>query len=220
MTDHEMQHYYNLRAPEYEQIYYRDNPDRANELAREAACLLKLANSKQIVELACGTGYWTSVMSDSAAEITASDISYEMLDEARRKNYGCPTRFVKADIYNSIFRLPRADVVVLGFWFSHHPRHQFDLLFDQLESCVRKDGRIWLMDNNPPAEGPENVSVRTDEFGNNYKTRRLDDGREFTIMKNYFSEPELRAIFESRYEIERLYFGEYYWTVALKLPQK
>ena len=72
-----------------------------------------------------------------------------------------------------------------------------------------------MIDNNPPAEGPTQDSSYLDENGNNFKKRFLSDGREFTIIKNYFSESELREIYGQQFKIERLTFGRHYWAVAL-----
>lgn len=47
MTDYDktMSRYYNSRAPEYEQIYFRDVPDRRREIDIEAARLEAWFNS-------------------------------------------------------------------------------------------------------------------------------------------------------------------------------
>ena len=50
-----------------------------------------------------------------------------------------------------------------------------------------------MIDNNPSAEGGS-VEPQLDEHGNNYKERRLSDGRSFVILKNYFEADELSAI--------------------------
>ncbi len=207
--------YYKQRAPEYEQIYYRDIPIKRRELADEATRLKQLATDKSILDLACGTGYWTKVISQTAASLIASDISAEMIIEARKKNYLCQPDFVLADLY----RLPFADggfqLVTLGFWFSHEPKQNYHAFFDMLKPLLRENGAIWMIDNNPPAEGPHLQSVGTDEFGNNYKQRFLDSGQEFAILKNYFSENQLRTVFEPHFEIKSLVFNQCYWSVVL-----
>jgi len=208
--------YYRLRAPEYEQIYYRDIPEKRRELADEATRLGHLVKGKSVLDLVCGTGYWTKVMAESATMVVATDISREMIAEARQKDYAQPVYFVLADLYRLPFANGTFDVVTLGFWFSHEPVQNYGPFLDELKSLAGEKGLIWMIDNNPPAEGPKYKSVGTDEFGNNYRQRYLDSGEEFAILKNYFAEDQLREIFSPQFEIESLIFNECYWSVVLK----
>lgn len=208
--------YYALRAPEYEQIYYRDIPAKRKELAEEAERVKKLVAGKSVLDLACGTGYWTAVISRTAQSVVASDISAEMIAEARRKKYVRQPDFVRADLYGPPFKGDTFDILTLGFWFSHEPRQNYAEFFPMLKTLVRREGLIWMIDNNPPAEGPRYRSVGTDDHGNNYRQRFLDSGEEFAILKNYFTSEELRKIFSPDFEIVSLIFNECYWSVVLK----
>ena len=98
MNDSELMRYYRARAPEYEQAYYRDVPERRRELREEAERLAHLVTGRSALDLACGTGYWAEVMARTAAGITAVDVSAEMLREARKKRYASPVQFVQADL--------------------------------------------------------------------------------------------------------------------------
>ncbi|MCP4684108.1 MAG: class I SAM-dependent methyltransferase [bacterium] len=216
MPDHDMEKYYRARAPEYEQIYYRDVPERRRELTDEASRLEELVTGRSVLELACGTGYWTQIVSRSAASITASDLSVEMLAEAEKKAYGIPVDFVPADMFEHNFGQQKFDVVALGFWFSHQPRQKFDRLFEVLKTPLKKGGLIWMIDNNPPAEGPTIETAGLDEFGNNYKRRFLDSGEQYTILKNYFSKTELEAALSPFLAVKSLIHNKYYWSVVLK----
>jgi len=217
MTDRETEEYYRKRAETYEEIYYRDQPDRRKEIDDEVIRVRELARDKSILELACGTGYWTKVMSETAREITSSDVSDEMLSIAKRKPAVAPVTFVQADMFNHVWPEVNFQVVAVGFWFSHQPRQEYDRFFDLISRPLVKDGSIWLIDNNPPAEGAGHELVRIDEFGNAYKRRYLKDGISYTILKNYFSETELRELFSPRFAIKRLTYGVYYWSMELGL---
>ena len=215
MCRNELEDYYRVRAPEYEQVYYRDNPERRRELDDEAARLRQLVSGKSVLELACGTGFWTEVMSATAGSLTATDISREMLEQAQKKRYEIPVSFVRADMFGQSFGVNRYDVIALGFWFSHQPRQEHLRLFEILTAPLKESGLIWMIDNNPPAEGPRVQLVRTDEHGNCFRRRFLDNGEGYVIMKNYFSRSELETCLGDAFEIRSLEHKPYYWSVVL-----
>lgn len=208
--------YYSKRASEYEQIYYRDIPERQQEIADIERYLENLVTGKSILELACGTGYWTACMSKSAKCIISSDYSAEMISEAKKKTYICPTQFVQADMYSMPIPPHSVDMAIFGFWFSHEPKQKYEQFFKLIKSFVKKDGQIWLLDNNSPAEGDEYKSTGIDEYGNNYKQRFLNNGEEYSVLKNYFDEKLLIEIFEAEFEIKELIYKKYYWHILLK----
>jgi ubiquinone/menaquinone biosynthesis C-methylase UbiE len=217
MIEGRQEEYYQERAPIYEQIYYRDHPGRQSELAAERERLAALAQSARVLELACGTGYWTEVMSRTAESIVASDFAEEMIVEAKRKEFRCPVEFVRADMFTGDFGRAAFDLVALGFWFSHQARQGYDVFFDAVTRPLVPNGRIWMVDNNPSAEGGIHKSLRVDEHGNHFQMRALPDGREYEILKNYFSGSDLEQIFAPRFEIDSLVFGDFYWSVVLRL---
>jgi len=216
MTDKDTINYYRERATEYEQIYYRDNPERRQEIADEVARLQKLVAGKKVLELACGTGYWTAAMAETASHVTALDIWPEMIAEAKKKPHKGPVEFVAVDMFTYPIPEKAFDVVAVGFWFSHQPRQEYERFFDLISRPLRDGGQIWLIENNPPAEGGKGHElVRKDEFGNSYKRRNLENGTSYVILKNYFDEPELRALFSPRFQIRQVVYKTYYWSVVM-----
>ncbi|MEW5993988.1 MAG: class I SAM-dependent methyltransferase [Candidatus Zixiibacteriota bacterium] len=215
MADSNLAAYYRARAPEYEQVYYRDNPDRRRELADEARLLRDIVRGKEVLDLACGSGYWAEVMSETARLIVGVDLAREMLSEACRKRYRSPVQFVVGDLYRPPVKPEAFDIITLGFWFSHEPKQAYDRFLNQLRRLSRPGGQIWMIDNNLPAEGADREIVRTDEFGNTYKRRRLNNGQQYVILKNYFSEDQLREIFGGCFTINRVIYGQYYWSLLL-----
>lgn len=215
MRDRETINYYRARAPEYEQIYYRDVPERRGEIDEESKRLQELAMGRDVLDLACGTGYWTQILSQTARSVTAVDISIEMLQQARKKIYHAPIEFLQGDLNKPLFQAACFDLVTLGFWFSHQPKQEYGRFFKNISQPLKDGGPIWLIDNNPPAEGPRLESVRIDQHGNNFKRRYLGNGEKYVILKNYFSEGQLRAIFAPHFTIRRLLYKRYYWSILL-----
>lgn len=215
MSDSELVEYYRRRAPEYEQIYNRDHAGRRTELAAEAQRLRELAQGKAVLDLACGSGWWLPHMTE-AGSIVAADISMEMLIEAGTKELHCPVGFVQADLYDPPFASATFDLVTVGFWLSHHPRQDYNGLFEAISEPLAPDGQIWLIDNNPPAEGMTRQTISHDEYGNRFARRYLDDGRSFVILKNYFSRDDLAEILQPFFVLTHLVYGEYYWSAVCK----
>jgi len=215
MTDRDLIEYYRSRAREYENIYYRDIPRRRKEIDDEVLYLRELVRGKSVLDLACGSGYWAEIMAQAASFILAIDISMEMIDQARRKQYESEVAFALGDIE----KIPAAgnafDIVALGFWFSHQPRQHYRQFFSELLRLRKKNGLIWMIDNNPSTENPPQDLVRTDSHGNTYKRRILESGEQHVILKNYFTESQLRQTFAPHFTIRRFIYNYYYWSVVL-----
>src|SRR5690242_9167349 len=77
--------YYSQRAAEYEEIYHRSDPARQTELAELQRNLKEITRGKRVLELACGTGYWTQAIAGETLKLTAIDASAQMLEFARAK---------------------------------------------------------------------------------------------------------------------------------------
>ena len=214
--DKSITEYYRARAGEYEQIYYRKVPERRQEIKDHCSYLEKIAKNKAVLDLACGTGYWTKISGNTAKEVVASDIVIEMINQAKLKECVSPVDFVISDLHQPPFAPKSFDLITLGFWLSHEPKQNYDQLFDSISSPLREDGLIWMIDNNPPAEGPRSDSVGSDEHGNNLKTRRLEYGNEFVIIKNYFSQEQLTQILSQKFVIRDLIHQPYYWSALVE----
>ena len=74
--------YYAQRAAEYEKIYHK--PERQADLARMRNDIPALFKGARVLEIACGTGYWTPLIAAQAEAVTAIDFNEETLAIARR----------------------------------------------------------------------------------------------------------------------------------------
>ena len=99
MTD-EMVRYYARRAQEYDRVYTmpRWQPDLAILHERIPA----LCAGRRVLEVACGTGYWTERVGRTAASVEACDTNDETLAIARaRPGMSARVRLVRRDAYAS-----------------------------------------------------------------------------------------------------------------------
>jgi ubiquinone/menaquinone biosynthesis C-methylase UbiE len=148
-----------------------------------------------VLELACGTGLWTVELAHHAAGIIAVDASPEVLDiksarlqEARPE---IPVRYVRADLFN--WRPDDAyDVVFFGFWLSHVPPGRFAAFWDLVRSALRPGGRASFVDSLGP-EAPAEKRRLGWTTEDHTMLRRLNDGREFRIVKTFYDPVELEA---------------------------
>jgi SAM-dependent methyltransferase len=104
----EQMRYYEARAAEYEDLWFRRDPhDRGQAFNenwfRETAIIEAAADafdaSGRVLELACGTGLWTRRLAPRATQLVAVDSSPAMI-ELNSGRYGTPTvTYVQADLF-------------------------------------------------------------------------------------------------------------------------
>ncbi|HTD65456.1 MAG TPA: methyltransferase domain-containing protein [Candidatus Limnocylindria bacterium] len=76
--------YYAQRAPEYDRIYQK--PERQVDLATLREFVAQTFAERSVLEVACGTGYWTQCIAATARSVVATDINDEVLAIAHAKN--------------------------------------------------------------------------------------------------------------------------------------
>src|SRR6266545_1931517 len=108
--------YYARRAGEYEKIFGK--PERQSDLASLRTLLPGLFAGRDALEIACGTGYWTPLISGSARAVLATDINEEVLEIARHKNHPKHNvEFKIADAYTLANVSGRYSAGFAGFWW-------------------------------------------------------------------------------------------------------
>lgn len=211
-----MEKYYRRVAEEYEGIYYRKDPVLQEEIRNIAEKLKETFKDRRVLELACGTGYWTQILSKVAQSIVATDILQEMLKIAKRKNYKCTMSFLKEDAYSLPFDKDSFDGGLANFWFSHVPKQRINLFLEEFHRVLQNGSEVFLADNvYVPGIGGRLISKPRDK--NTYKLRSLKNGTEHLVLKNYFSSQELVNIFgkyTKEFATDNISYGSYYWYVV------
>jgi demethylmenaquinone methyltransferase/2-methoxy-6-polyprenyl-1,4-benzoquinol methylase len=207
--------YYAKRAAEYERVY--DRPERQADLAALRERIGRLFAGRRVLELACGTGYWTQVIAGAARHVVALDINDETLDVARRKPLprGNVT-FSIGDAYAPP-ALPECDGLFAGFWWSHVPRSRLDGFLERASRTVAPGSLVAFLDNRF-VEGSSTPRSRTDADGNTYQVRTVDDGSTHEVLKNFPSEDELLGSAARFGTGARLELLEHYWLLAWRTP--
>lgn len=184
-----MQSYYAARAAEYDRVYLK--PERQADLQQLQQWVPACFRGARVLEVACGTGYWTQFIAPVAAEIVALDSSPETMAIARRRVPGENVRFMVGDAY----RLPNEhglfDAAFAGFWFSHVPKQRRSEFLAGLGNVLAPGATVVLLDN-LFVPGSSTPVAEQDAEGNTYQMRQLADGSSHRVLKNFPSEEELR----------------------------
>jgi demethylmenaquinone methyltransferase/2-methoxy-6-polyprenyl-1,4-benzoquinol methylase len=206
--------YYARRAAEYERIYAK--PERQADLAAMRARVASLFAGRRVLEIACGTGYWTHVMSAAATSITALDAADETLEIARSKRYpDGKVEFRCGDAY-SLPEFGRThDAAFAGFWWSHVPLARLDEFLDGLVRALAPGSVVAFLDNRY-VEGNSTPISRRDAEGNTYQQRTLDDGSSHEVLKNFPTPEELRGKAASRGDEVSVEEFQYYWVLSFR----
>ena len=207
-----MAEYYARRAGEFELVYQK--PEREAELLKLRQLVEQSFADKRVLEVASGTGYWTSILARSAASVLAVDINEEVLEIARSKQLdSSKVQFRIGDVYElDPGTLGAFDAAFIGFWWSHVPKERLTHFLSRLQSCLDPGAFVMSIDNSFHASSSTPIS-RSDDFGNHYQLRTLQDGSCFEVIKNFPSESELRASVEPIACNVEVMFMQYYWVM-------
>lgn len=215
--DHSLREYYNHRADSYEEVYKK--PERQNDILLLQAELVERLKDQVVLEVACGTGYWTQFFSRTASQVTATDQSKETLEIARSKAYSRQNvNFKIADAYLLESVTGKFTAGFAGFWWSHIPKNRIQPFLTQFHSKLEKGSKVLITDNQY-VEGSNHPITNVDHEGNTYQTRLLPDGSRHKVLKNFPSHDEiLHSISPFSTQIEIKYL-RYYWILEYRLDQ-
>jgi SAM-dependent methyltransferase len=208
-----LRQYYDRRAAEYEEIYVPRDVDHGRELGVLARALRESLSGRRVLEVACGTGYWTGALSHAAREVVAIDASLPMLAEAREKGFPPHVRFLHGDAYDLASAGEGFDGALAMFWLSHVPRRRLGDFLGALHARLVPGARVFFGDN-VYIPGLGGQFSGPDENGDTFKLRALADGSRHRVVKNYFTEDQLRELFAPRADELVLWRARYFWSAT------
>jgi demethylmenaquinone methyltransferase/2-methoxy-6-polyprenyl-1,4-benzoquinol methylase len=190
--------YYRARSNEYDEWFFRQGRyNRGPELNQlwfnEIEALRREVDSfkpaDDILELACGTGIWTQFLLRYSDRITAVDASPEVIAVNKERTKSPKVRYIEADLFNW---QPdnKYDVVFFAFWLSHVPPERFASFWRSVEKALKPQGRVFFIDS----RFEQTSTAKNHVLENHQDTvikRRLNDGREFNIVKVFYETKEL-----------------------------
>ena len=207
----DMAAYYARRAKEYERVYAK--PERRDDLIRLRASVGMAFKRHHVLELACGTGYWTEVIAPVAAAVTACDLSPEVLEIARGKSWGASrVEFRTADAYALPDFGRRYTAAFAGFWWSHMPKRRVRDFLTAFHAHLTPGAEVVFIDNRYVV-GNSTPIARTDEAGDTFQQRRLDDGSVHEVLKNFPTEKELLQSVAGLAAEAEVIQTDYFWVL-------
>lgn len=200
-----MQDYYHLRAREYDSSMGYDSEEKIRELEPMIRLVENELHGRKVLELACGPGFWTKIVSKSAKSVLATDYNQSTLDEAAAKQF--PNDIVKLqqlDAYQLNSLGEQFDTIFATDWFAHIPRTRISHFLNTALKQLHPTDNLLFVDQLP---GAYSLTQQFDHEGNHLQERKISDGSKFSVIKNFFSNEELIQIFEpfsGELEITRL----------------
>jgi len=207
--------YYTRRASEYDRIY--DKPERQDDLSTLRAMVAEHLAGHHVLEVACGTGYWTEPISRTAVSVIVTDINEEVLERARVRPYRKDNvRFLKTDAFSLAEVHGHFSAAFMGFFWSHIPVNSVKDFLATLHGKLSASALVVVIDN-VYVEGSNTPISRRDWEGNTYQRRTLEDGSIYEVIKNFPGEQELCGQIRGRAVDVRFTALEYYWCLTYRV---
>lgn len=209
--NHDLISYYRQRAAEYEKIY--DKPERQADLLEATTFLQECFAGKSVLEIACGTGYWTERIAATATSVLATDVNASVIDVAKNKTFAHENvAFEVADLYH-IQPAEKYDAVFGGFIWSHILLEDLDEFIRTVRRFLKPGGHLVFMDNRY-VPGSSTQITSTDKNGNTFQTRKLENGDTWQVLKNFPSVDFLENTLRSQSIQVAVKTLEYYWIAV------
>lgn len=207
--------YYRRRASYYERVYHK--PERQQDLRAMEAWLPGVFKGRRVLEVACGTGWWTQFGALEASSWLATDLNPETMAVALEKTMPTCVRFQTVDAYSfAELQDQTFDGAFAGCWWSHVPLARLPSWLDTLHCRLEPGARVVMLDNSFVQTSSTPLS-RRDAEGNTYQQRTLDDGSMHEVLKNFPTREQAIAMLGSRARDPEWVAYEHYWVLSYLL---
>ena len=209
----DLQDYYAARAHEYDAIYRK--PERQVDLRAIEAWLPPIFAGARVLEVACGTGYWTQFIAPVAAAVLAIDSAPETMRIAADRVDAGQVRFEFGDAYALPASQPPCDAAFAGHWLSHVPKARCREFLTGLNAVLAPGSTVVLLDNRY-VEGSSTPVSAADAAGDTWQVRTLADGSVHRVLKNFPDHAELRSVTEDIGTDVVCTSWPYYWALRYR----
>ncbi len=215
-TAESMRDYYARRAAYYERVYFK--PERQADLRALEGWLSTPFAGREVLEIACGTGWWTPHGAREAASWLATDLNPETLAWARAKPLPDCVRLAEVDAYSlaGLDTRQRFSGAFAGCWWSHVPLVRLAPWLEQLHARLHSGARVVFLDN-AFVHGSSTPLSRRDAEGNTYQQRTLDDGSVHEVLKNFPTRDTALSQLGPRARDAEWIAHQHYWVLSYTL---
>lgn len=220
-TPASMAAYYVKRASYYERVYQK--PERQTDLRVMEAWLAQPFRNRRVLEVACGTGWWTPHGARHAAHWLATDLNPETMAIARNKplprraDGSAVVEFRAVDAYTLAELADRCfDGAFAGCWWSHIPLDRLCPWLDLLHARLLPGARVVMLDNSY-VHASSTPITRRDAQGNTYQLRTLDDGSAHEVLKNFPTPEQAIEALGARARDAQWIAHTHYWVLSYTL---
>ncbi len=184
--------YYDARAGEYDVSAGYTGADAELLRAPTKARYKEFVEGHDVLEIACGTGYWTASIAETARTVLATDANASVLDIARKRlapfsNVTCQ----QADAY-SLEGVREGFTAAFGiWWWSHMPRASWRCFVERVHAKLQPGAVVLFVDQLPSAYDAKNRRCE----GEDVVEERVVSGQDtYTVLKNFPAESELHDL--------------------------
>lgn len=215
MNNQQVAKYYAQLGEALEDKYLE--PDMDEDIDDMSIHLGNVLAGHKVLELGCGTGFWTEVAAESAESVLAVDINPSLIEIARERpmTEGKVT-FRVADALNLPEDIGSFTAVLVSFLWSHLNKKEQEQLLATLKKRLAKDVLLVILDD-AFVEGFSETIARTDPDGTTYQILSTPEGERFEVAKSYQSDSALRKRLGTtvkEIKIERI---EFFWILTCRL---
>ncbi len=211
-----MHAYYSDRAPHMAKNLVKVPEGPLLEIITE---LQNFAKNRTVLEVACGTGYWTPHIARVSRKIVSTDYSDEMLEVARGQGID-NAHFVHDDAYQLAH--VGSELFDVGFamhWVSHIPLSRWNEFFTTFHARLKPGAKVMLADDiRRPDDTDPYYSKLADR--DSYEIRQLPSGKSYEIIKTYFTPENLRELLGPFADKIEIHFDRPRWWLTYEATSR
>jgi len=181
--------YYAERAPVYDETAGFTDLEAEKLRATLKKRYQSIFHGRNVLEIACGSGYWTKVIGKVAKSVLATDINPSLISTAKDRCKHLPNiRFQIVDAYTLNGVTGNFDAAFGNGWWSHIPKANLQDFLSALHGKLNPGALVMFVDQLPY----DGFFRKQDNEGNILEQRILPDSRSFMIVKNFPTEQEIK----------------------------
>lgn len=210
---------YDSTAAEVEYIGEETEGDlvRKAELDAIADSMREALKGRRVLEVACGTGYWTKIAAEVATHVVALDISPKTLAVAQSRALPPESvEFCVHDAYELASVQGTYNAGLANFWLSHVPKARVEGFLEGFHRRLGEGSIVFMADNlYLPKSGGTLVVKRGNP--DSFRLRRMPDGSMAEIIENYYDESSLMPLLEPYAEDLQINMGNNFWWLRYRV---